>query len=387
LLLLFENNLINYILLLGIFIGNVFAYVYFFSKFLKAKLPPVILVFAGAVVHSAAVLIFVRSNAQPEIAIITFVINTAALILLFEGKLSKKVVLFSVFYLGLGILDGMMAVTMTLMGKPLTYFLSNPYLYYSYNLVVFPALVVLYTKICVKLLRIRDVFMENSVANVYLVFIGVSGFIPHVFLIHTMFGVNYQGLLSLISSVFLLGFVIIQLIMLIRYYRDLTKSITTEKEKEKLLISLRAAMAEKERTDKYTEEVLKIRRDMTDLLDSIISALDSGNTDGAGMLIARNIERQDYLSIPVKTGNLVVDYFCNKTAERSKRCNISFSFECAGAFSGIDNADMCVVVSNILDNAVNACEKVGIDRNIAFRMHENNGIIYVGCENSRVMET
>lgn len=90
------------------------------------------------------------------------------------------------------------------------------------------------------------------------------------------------------------------------------------------------------------------------------------------------------LKRPISTGSRISDYFIYKTQIASDALDIEFSYECAPIPPEmIDELDFCTIISNILDNAVNACGQAECRRFIHLKIHNNNNILSISCENSK----
>lgn len=57
------------------------------------------------------------------------------------------------------------------------------------------------------------------------------------------------------------------------------------------------------------------------------------------------------------TGNIIADIILNNKSSDAEQCNAKIVFDGVIPSSGIANADLCVIIANALDNAVEACAK------------------------------
>lgn len=102
-----------------------------------------------------------------------------------------------------------------------------------------------------------------------------------------------------------------------------------------------------------------IYHDLKNHLSLLTSLLEAGDTEKA-LLYAKTI------SEPIKvlerkrwSGNIIVDIILNEFYTKAKRNNINTNILCGNLRDcGVSDNDWCIVLLNLLDNALEACEKV-----------------------------
>ena len=57
------------------------------------------------------------------------------------------------------------------------------------------------------------------------------------------------------------------------------------------------------------------------------------------------------------TGNVIIDVLLDDKAEKAEKVNARLVFEGIGPHSGISSADLCIIMANAIDNAIEACSK------------------------------
>lgn len=57
------------------------------------------------------------------------------------------------------------------------------------------------------------------------------------------------------------------------------------------------------------------------------------------------------------TGNVIIDALLDDKSEKAEKVNIKLVFDGIVPTSGISNADLCVIMANAIDNAIEACSK------------------------------
>ena len=58
------------------------------------------------------------------------------------------------------------------------------------------------------------------------------------------------------------------------------------------------------------------------------------------------------------TGNIIVDALLSDKSEKALASNTRLDFKGFVPTSGISNADLCIIIANAVDNAIEACEKI-----------------------------
>ena len=83
----------------------------------------------------------------------------------------------------------------------------------------------------------------------------------------------------------------------------------------------------------------------------------------------------------ISSGNFAADAILNYKVSTAEKKNISISFEGTIPAKGIRDEDICMVLSNLLDNAIEACEALSENRNINVCCLEKNGFFLLSTEN------
>ena len=80
-------------------------------------------------------------------------------------------------------------------------------------------------------------------------------------------------------------------------------------------------------------------------------------------------------------GNFAADAIFNYKLAQAENKGITLRFSGAVPPEGIRDEDLCTVLSNLLDNAVEACEKLSGDREIRVECAEKNGFYLLSVQN------
>lgn len=132
-------------------------------------------------------------------------------------------------------------------------------------------------------------------------------------------------------------------------------------------------------------EIRRIRHDMKNHLICIRELAAQGKYDELESYIndiTKAVKGADRL---IHTGSGIIDAIVNEKAAIARKAGIQFEWE--GTISGLEISavDSCTLVSNLLDNALEACYKVDIaDRFISLSFRRSEHFLLMTCENSAV---
>lgn len=136
-------------------------------------------------------------------------------------------------------------------------------------------------------------------------------------------------------------------------------------------------------------EIRRIRHDMKNHLICIRDLAAKGKYQELESYIEEISSAVSEAASLIHTGSGIIDAIVNEKAALAKKAHVRFEWE--GTVSGlnISAVDSCTLVSNLLDNALEACDKVDVDKRyilLSFRRSEH--FILMTCENSaaRVVE-
>lgn len=105
------------------------------------------------------------------------------------------------------------------------------------------------------------------------------------------------------------------------------------------------------------------RHDYHNHLQTLKARLDMGQTTGAREYLDRLEEDLDAIRALVETGNVSVDAILNAKLSLVLKKGIALSFKAVVPQNlTVSDIDLCVILGNLIDNAVESCEKVGEDQ-------------------------
>lgn len=105
------------------------------------------------------------------------------------------------------------------------------------------------------------------------------------------------------------------------------------------------------------------RHDYHNHLQTLKARLDMGQTAGARDYLDRLEEDLDAIRALVETGNVSVDAILNAKLSLVLKKGIALSFKAVVPQNlTVSDIDLCVILGNLIDNAVESCEKVEEDQ-------------------------
>lgn len=96
-------------------------------------------------------------------------------------------------------------------------------------------------------------------------------------------------------------------------------------------------------------------------------------------------EEVDRITLPAKSGNLIVDAVLADKVSQARKEGVSVSLELCD-FSGLclKPDEVCSLLGNLLDNAIEACRQVEQDKQIAVQCKEQENSYYISVRNAAV---
>lgn len=106
------------------------------------------------------------------------------------------------------------------------------------------------------------------------------------------------------------------------------------------------------------EELRRFRHDYKNHMLVVNAYLESGRMNDAREYISSISQSIDSAINRIKTGNFVADAILNSKSTFAENASADIRFNGHIPASGIDGEDLCTILSNLIDNAIEACEKL-----------------------------
>jgi len=119
-----------------------------------------------------------------------------------------------------------------------------------------------------------------------------------------------------------------------------------------------------EKSEKINTEIRRFRHDYNNHMNCMKSLVQSGRYDELMDYINNISNAFPQSGFLYNTGNYIADAILTDKLENARKNGTNISFK--GIISpSINNTDLCIILGNILDNAVEACEKIDGEKEIS----------------------
>lgn len=134
---------------------------------------------------------------------------------------------------------------------------------------------------------------------------------------------------------------------------------------------------------KQYEEISRVRHDMKQTHSVVMSLLMEAKADEAIEYMQRAAQKISEFDVIVDVGNDFVNAILNAKLSEAKRGGIMVLCSADKNAAGIDEVDMCNLLGNLLDNAIEACEKCsGKQRIIEIKLRARDDKYILEVENT-----
>ncbi len=182
---------------------------------------------------------------------------------------------------------------------------------------------------------------------------------------------NWYNVLYLVSSVAVV-LCALYLVMKIFYMAHQQKEILIQ-------MSMQKDFGEK--TILGDEELRRFRHDYKNHMIVVNAYLERGKIDEAREYLNSLNNSINGVLNKIKTGNFVSDAILNSKAVTAAKSSIEFSFNGMIPSKGITDEDLCTILSNLIDNAIEACEKIPDKKVIDIESGISNGFFILSVSN------
>lgn len=143
-------------------------------------------------------------------------------------------------------------------------------------------------------------------------------------------------------------------------------------------------------SEKQYDEMRKIRHDMKNHLQCIAALLSENEIVNAKDYINEMlINKLDFGYQNIKTGNRVIDIISNTKLSQCRNENIKTIVNISFFKIDIDDVDMCVILGNLFDNAIEECKKIAGEKIVYFEISQKKSYINLVIKNTiskRILE-
>lgn len=208
------------------------------------------------------------------------------------------------------------------------------------------------------------------------------------FILTSSVGLSVREMLRLdrLSPTLFLYIICCMIVLNIIIFGFLIKIIqNSRKETEIQLMRLQLMQQEKSmlETDQLYEETIKIRHDMKNYVSCALSLAENREYDKLGEYLREfSAVKLGKMRQYVKTDSKVVDAVLNNKLTAAAENNISIECVITGKTGAVAEMDLSILLSNLIDNAVEACNKNKISSRLRVDIHNNGSYLCIKIRNT-----
>ena len=131
------------------------------------------------------------------------------------------------------------------------------------------------------------------------------------------------------------------------------------------------------------EHILEMHHEIRHHMNALSAYLKERDYMGAEEYIHKFADDAGQLPFVTYTANTLVNSILSEFSEKAKRCKVKVDYSIIiGSQLNMEDIDLCRMLNNILENAVEGCKKVSGERRfIRLNLHSKENFLFVKCEN------
>jgi len=181
-------------------------------------------------------------------------------------------------------------------------------------------------------------------------------------------------------------YMVIMIMNFLMFYIIHSLYIKNQKLKEIEILKLREQYLEQliGNAESQYDSIRKIRHDIKDKYTTIYSLIKDKKYDEAEDFIINNFDMIEHSAPFIKTDNNIVNAIVNAKLTVASTLGINISCITVSSFDGINELDLCDLLSNTLENAITACKDMPTNSNkfICLEIGKENNIYSFLVKNS-----
>lgn len=378
----YNNQVFYYLYWLIVSMASAGGVVFFLYQYLKPRFS----VFTCLIPFTSYIFVLAifRDNMSSLLraAVLTPLLFILCTSLVFYGTLKRKLIIVGACYLCILIVESMMGIILLLLRIDYSQYNSNPFFITLYSGIIVNIFLILFSIILRPILKSNYTFGQKADKAISVMV--ASAAVTVALLLCYIIKLPQQNVTALIAASLNICMTVGCLLLICYLLTRMEIAMEHEKEQELLRQRYELSLLRAEQVTCYKREIYDLYSGMKRELDDICSCIKNRNISAASEITSKNISAIGRIKPTKSYGNNVLDYLIPKAEKQCKTSRIIFQVECSLAGdTSIDDMDFCVVLSNILDNAVNACNQLTGKRYIHLSIHKNHNILFIGCVNSR----
>lgn len=309
------------------------------------------------------------------------ILSILFILVICDDKMISKIFVLAFYFLLTYSLEIFIAFSAAIIsGSTYNDFFTNRLELYNLTLTLFTLLIILIYKYLARIKAVRENIILNNLSNreIAVMTVVLSASFVFTILIDLMLtdAMNMEfniPITFLLFTLFMASLILIGILVIVQknYKEHLLSS------NNKLLeIQLNSQLDHYNQLEKSLVETRKIKHDMQNHMSSLRYLINKDAHDEALNYIGDIDNKLSKIASSIDTGNVIFDaIFIEKNEfSRSKGINI-VNVKCKNYGLKIGSVDLCTIVANSMDNAVEACVnlKDNMDKEISIESYVNNG--------------
>lgn len=186
--------------------------------------------------------------------------------------------------------------------------------------------------------------------------------------------------IEIINNLFMLAMIAFSLFIYTWIFRIIYEARRQAEEKAHLELVIKNY----KNTSENITQIKKMRHEIKHHLNTVLVYINKNDLSGAQKYI-NSVEGTMPNNAPIEyTSNLLINSILTEYRQLAQSLNIKIDYSVAVPENiNADDTDICSLLTNILDNAVEACGNINKEnRFINFKIHQKAKFLYIGCTNS-----
>lgn len=171
---------------------------------------------------------------------------------------------------------------------------------------------------------------------------------------------------------------------LLAAYGHISAVAATQAEAQVLAIKSKMAIESCRAMEQSSRRTAELRHELKNQIAAMNALFEKGDTEGLGKYLKELDELQSHLTPARFTGHFLVNAILQNAAERAAESRVRFEARVSVPEDvGIDERDLSALFMNMLDNALEAAQKVEAEpRFLSVSAELKNGFLAIFCENA-----
>lgn len=190
----------------------------------------------------------------------------------------------------------------------------------------------------------QSVCIFGSVPIFYYLFDYITGIYTNLWSNHSRLTAEF---LPFFICVFFMVFCVV-------YYKEYEQKADAERKEQLIRIFEQQQAARMEAVNRTEKELRILRHDLRLFLNALAVSVENGDMEQTSQMIASQVSRIEATRLERFCESDVINYVLSDVAEKCRVNNIPVTFDVAVGAIHVDEMTFCSILSNALDNAINA---------------------------------